>query len=51
MNTTITQADIDAGIARAHELRSLAVFDALAALTRAFKISIKPSPMGAAVPA
>lgn len=51
MDHEITQEEMDAAITRAHELRSLAFFDALAALTSPFKASTKTSPMGAALPA
>ncbi len=51
METKITQADIDAGIARAHELRSQAFFDALVALTTPFKETKKDAPIAATVPA
>jgi hypothetical protein len=37
MTQNITQTDIDTGIARAHEMRSLAFFKALEALTSPFK--------------
>lgn len=37
MEQTLTQADIDAGIARAHKMRSLAFFAALEALTSPLK--------------
>lgn len=51
MNREITQEEMNTAIARAHELRSLAFFDALEALTSPFKTSENTSPMGAAVPA
>ena len=51
MDHEITQEEMNAAITRAHELRSLAFFNALAALTSPFKASTKSSPMGAALPA
>lgn len=51
MEHTLKQADIDAGIQRAHELRSLAFFDALEALTSPFKASKNISPTGVALTA
>lgn len=44
MENQITQTNIQDGIERAHELRSLAFFDALEALTSPFKaIRNRPS--------
>lgn len=51
MKTEITQEEMNKAIARAHELRSLAFFNALEALTSPFKVSENSTPMGAAVPA
>ncbi len=46
MKHTLTQNEIDDGIKRAHELRSLAFFDALEALTSPFKANKKAPPFG-----
>ncbi|WGI20232.1 hypothetical protein [Amylibacter sp. IMCC11727] len=46
MKHTLTQDEIDDGIKRAHELRSLAFFDALEALTSPFKATKKAPSFG-----